>query len=379
MIYKLSDNIISPLGFTSTENYESVKKSKTELQIYENKFEIAEPFVASILDVEKIDTEFSKLQQKISYTKLEKIAILSVHNALLNTNIDPSDSSVLFVFSTTKGNVELLENNTKYEPERIHLWRSAELIADYFNNRNEVVVVSNACISGVAAQIAAARYLDSERYKYVIVVGAEVLSKFIVSGFQSFKALSPKRCKPFDKNRTGLNLGEAAATIIYSKANSETELSPKSFVLEKGEIRNDANHISGPSRTAEGLFNAIETVMNGTDKENLSFINAHGTATPYNDDMESVAIERHKMNNIPVNSLKSYFGHTLGAAGVLETIISAHALNYEVILGNKGFDEIGVVNQINICRETKKSSKKQFLKLISGFGGSNAVLLGKKI
>jgi 3-oxoacyl-[acyl-carrier-protein] synthase-1 len=378
MIYKVSDNIISALGFSSQENYQAVKAGKSQLQLYENVFGISEPFVASLLDNHKIDKEFATLSNiGEKYTKLEKTAILSASKALENSGIDPSNDNVLFIFSTTKGNVELLERNDRFESERIHLWRSAELIAQFFKNKNEPIVVSNACISGVAAQITAARYLIAKRYQYIVVIGAEVLSKFIVSGFQSFKALSSERCSPFDRNRTGLNLGEAAATVIYSVSDMDN-LPPKSIIFENGAICNDANHISGPSRTGEGLFNAISKAMRHIDKENISFINAHGTATSYNDDMESMAIGRYGLENVPVNSLKAYFGHTLGAAGIVETIISMYALQENIILKSLGTEEAGVVYPITINREIMKSDKNAFLKLISGFGGSNAAMILKK-
>jgi len=380
MIYKLSDNIISSLGFSSLENYQAVKDGKSGLGYYENKFELPSPFVASLVENEKIEELFVSCQNNTNtrYTRLEKMAILSVRDALSTTNIDPADDKVLFIFSTTKGNVELLEENTLFEKERIHLWRSAQLIAHYFGNKNQPLVVSNACISGVAAQIAAQRCLQAKRYKYVIVVGAEVLSKFIISGFQSFKALSMERCKPFDKNRTGLNVGEAAATIIYTSTEYLEEIPHNAIVLEQGAICNDANHISGPSRTAEGLFAAITKSMQDCDKNNLSFINAHGTATPYNDDMESVAIKRSGLDNIPVNSLKAYFGHTLGAAGIVETIISSYALQENIILKSLGFEQLGVVEPIRINTVTTSAKKNRFLKLISGFGGSNAAIICRK-
>lgn len=379
MIYKISDNIISPLGFSSSANYQAVKNEKTELKPYERKFDLPECFVASIIDDEELNNLFfqSIKNTTTKYTKAEKLAILSIHNALQNTTIDPAAREVLFILSTTKGNIELLEQND-YETDRIHLWRTAQLISTYFGNKNEPVVVSNACISGSAAQITAVRYLQAKRYKYVIVVGVDVLSKFFVSGFQSFKALSPERCKPFDSNRMGLNVGEAAATIIYSIADSEEELKKNTIVYENGAIRNDANHISGPSQTGEGLYNAITDAMRGIGNSSLSFINAHGTATPYNDDMESMAISRCNLNQIPVNSLKSYFGHTFGAAGILETIISSFALCENVILPNE-LDQLGVVSPINVNTTLVKSEKNCFLKLVSGFGGSNAAIVFRKI
>ncbi|MDR0605321.1 MAG: beta-ketoacyl synthase [Bacteroidales bacterium] len=380
MIYKVSDNIISVLGFSSSENYQAVKEGKTGLRCYEQGFGLPEMFVASLLDEEKLNDAFFDLPQttKIKYTKLEKAAILSIYQALAHTDINPSDDEVLYVFSTTKGNIELLdENNNDYEHQRVYLWRSAQLIAEYFGNRNQPLVVSNACISGVSAQIAAVRYLMAGRYKYAIVTGAEMLSKFIISGFQSFKALSKQICKPFDKYRTGLNLGEAAATIIYASAEQDI-IHKDTLIYENGAVCNDANHISGPSRTGEGLFNAITKTIKGMNKNDISFINAHGTATPYNDDMESVAIGRAELENIPVNSLKAYFGHTLGAAGILETIISAEALQDNVILKSLGCDELGVAASLCVNRNVTASCKNKFLKLMSGFGGSNAAIVLSK-
>ena len=379
MVYKLSDNIISSLGFSSLENYRAVKEGKSGLQLYENKFNIPSRFVASLVNTEKVNDLFAPLASNTSthYTHLEKLAILSIKDALSTTNVNPADDSVLFILSTTKGNVELLEENTIYEKNQLYLWRSAELIAQFFGNKNQSLVVSNACISGVSAQLAAQRHLQAKRYKYVIVVGAEVLSKFIISGFQSFKALSVEKCKPFDKDRTGLNVGEAAATVIYTSAGSD-EIPHNAIILECGTICNDANHISGPSRTGEGLFNAITKSMQHCDRDDLSFINAHGTATPFNDDMESVAIKRSRLDDVPTNSLKAYFGHTLGAAGIVETIISSYALQDNLILASLGFDRLGVVEPIHINTATTLSTGNRFLKLISGFGGCNAAAIFRK-
>ena len=377
MVTLLGTNIISSLGFSSQENYQSVKAGKIGLKQYEKAFDVPEPIVASLLDEEKLDAEFYYLphSNKIPYTKLEKSAILSVYYAISHAGIDPSGDDVLFIFSTTKGNIELLEKNELYESERIYLWRSAQLISNYFGNKNPPLVVSNACISGVAAQIAAARCLSARRAKYVVVIGAEVLSKFIISGFQSFKALSNQVCKPFDKNRTGLNLGEAAATIIYTI--DDENVSQDAVFYEHGAICNDANHISGPSRTGDGLFDAIAKVLKNKDINDIRFINAHGTATPYNDEMEAVAISRYGLENVPVNSLKGYFGHTLGAAGIVETIISAYALQDNIILKSHGFNDLGVT-PITINTEVTTSSKPACLKLISGFGGCNAAIILRK-
>lgn len=306
------------------------------------------------------------------YTKVEKAAIVAAAQAINEANIDAAREDVIFILSTTKGNVDLLENNT-YEPERVYLWRTAQLIAEFFDNPNTPIVVSNACISGCAAQIAAINQLRYGGYKYAVVIGAETLSKFVISGFQSFKALSPERCKPFDANRRGLNLGEAAAAIVYTIGADEA-LDAGTLVVQGAAINNDANHISGPSRTGEGLLRSITKANEGFDTSRLAFINAHGTATLYNDDMESIAISRAGLQDVPVNSLKGYFGHTLGAAGILETILSAHALNHGRVLPTLGTDTPGTAAPVNVCLQSQASHGDSFMKLISGFGGSNAAM-----
>jgi len=126
------------------------------------------------------------------------------------------------------------------------------------------------------------------------------------------------------------------------------------------------------------LYNAISQILPLIDENDIAFINAHGTATPYNDDMESVAIGRANLQDIPVNSLKSCFGHTLGAAGLLETVISMYAINDNLVLKSIGFEEFGVTNQINVSKNNSKTHKNSFLKLVSGFGGVNAAIVLQK-
>lgn len=376
MIVKIADNIVSPLGLTSEENYQAVKSGRSELKRYEGKWDIPEPFVASLLQRERVEAETERLGLENGYTFFEKAVILSISKALENTEIDAASEKVLFVFSTTKGNVYLLDKNQKgFADERVLLGVTAKVITGFFHNPNTPIVVSNACISGVCAQIEAMRNLQSHSFETVIVAGADIQSPFIISGFQSFKALSPEPCKPFDADRHGLNLGDAAATIIYT--NKENPSSDE-WVAVNGAIRNDANHISGPSREGEGSFRALRAVLKDFDKEKIAFVNAHGTATPYNDEMESIAIERAGLSQVTVNALKGYYGHTMGAAGVLESILSMRAIDDANILATKGFDRIGVTHPLVLSNENKLTDKKAFIKLLSGFGGCNAAILFAK-
>jgi len=376
MIVKVSDNIISPLGMTTADNYVAVKNGRSELKRYDGLWGLPEAFVASLMDRDKVEEAFAALADNAKYTFFEKMIILSASKALAQTDIDPSSDKVLFVLSTTKGNVFLLDQReTGFPLERVLLGMAARQMTEYFHNPHVPIVVSNACISGVCAQIQAMRELEGGGFDYVVTVGADVQSAFIVSGFQSFKALSTEPCKPFDVKRTGLNLGDAAATIIYTRKDTVDD---NDWVAVRGAIRNDANHISGPSRTGEGSYRALKVALGVTETDKIAFVNAHGTATLYNDEMESIAIERAGLSQVPVNGLKGYYGHTMGAAGILETILSMQAINDHNILATKGFNTIGVSHPLVLSNKKQPTDKRAFIKLLSGFGGCNAALLMAK-
>ncbi len=326
-VIKIADNIYSPLGTSTEENFKAVKSGISGLKKYCDMFDSVETFTASAMP------------ERMTFSQM---CIESASRALKDTDINPASSDVVFVFSTTKG-------------EDLRLWEPSVAVARHFGNNNQPVIVSNACISGVNAQIMASRLLTSGMYKTAVVIGCDVLSKFIVSGFQSLKALSPEKCRPFAPDRDGLNLGEAAACMILS-AVSESKNS-NGWIYEVGSIHNDANHISGPSRTAEGSYRCLLDCLRGIDTKDLAFISVHGTGTVYNDDMETLALHRAELEDKPILALKAYYGHTLGAAGVLETIMSMQAIE-ECMLPTT-------------CTCIHGNS---FIKMLSGFGGCNAAV-----
>ena len=250
MLNRLGDSIITKLGIGSRKNYMAVSNGLSGVErCAAGTFGLPEPFMASLVDRELLDDHFMPIggNRIRFYTAFEKLAILAAHHALQQAQIDAAEPHVLFVLSTTKGNIGLLdEPEHPYGPHRIHLWQSARLIAQFFGNANEPLVVSNACISGVCAQIQADRLLSQSPHSVAIVIGAEVLSKFVISGFQSFKALSATRCRPFDAQRDGLNLGEAAACIVYQKADAEVEIkkSAKDKRIEKAQGRHNDSSLA---------------------------------------------------------------------------------------------------------------------------------------
>jgi len=283
----------------------------------------------------------------------------------------------IFILSTTKGNISFLEEGRADHP-RIHLHETAAYLASTFGLKKHLVI-SNACISGVMALLVAKRLIESEQYEHAIVVGADVLSQFIISGFQSLQALSPEQCRPFDVRRKGINLGECAAGVLLSnRADLNSEKS--SVRIVGGGLSNDANHISGPSRTGEELGFAIQQALEeaGMTSKDIDFVSAHGTATLYNDEMEAKAFNLMNLKETPLNSLKGYYGHTLGAAGIVETIISAQSLREDELIPTVGFESAGMTQTVNVIKKKESRVLRTCLKTASGFGGCNAAIILQK-
>ena len=369
MVYRIADNIISPLGETTAQNYVAVKAGLTRLRRYVEYEGIPDPFVASFLTEE----QWQRLTVE-GMTRFESLAFHSARQAMEEAGIDPGVSKVVLILSTTKGNIELLESC----PLDSTPGEAARHIASALGIRTVPIAVCNACISGVSAIVLAMRLLETGSYDYAVVCGADILTPFTISGFLSLKALSEEVCRPFDMERLGLNLGEAAATMVLGGGVAVAQQHTGQGALwriEAGAVRNDGFHISSPSKNGEGARLALEATGGRQRLQEMAFVNAHGTATMFNDQMESVAIERAGLNGLPVNALKGYFGHTLGAAGVLETILSMASVDDHTILGTKGFEERGVSGKILLSAENSETDRRGFIKMISGFGGCNGAIL----
>lgn len=377
--YIAGDNMITSLGFSTGENLQRMKKGETGVQLHHPDERLNLECCISLVDDERLKQIFDDFANANEHTRLEKLALTSLRYAVQLTDIDLGSPRTLIIFSTTKGNIDLLRSpSSTFPAERLQLWSAANTINTFFDNPNKPLVVSNACISGVLALLIGHRLLEKGYYRNIAVVGVDIASEFVVSGFQSFKALSASPCRPYDQNRNGLNLGEGAGTVLLT---CDPDLTPDTkIVLRGGASANDANHISGPSREGDGLLLAIEKTLavTGHPSEQVDYISAHGTATLYNDDMESKALNRAQLASVPVNSMKGFFGHTLGAAGVLESAASIASMRENVLVGTRGFTTAGTVEPLEVIRKTRSASIDHTLKLASGFGGCNAAILLSK-
>src|SRR4030095_10169942 len=281
-VFITADNIFSPLGISSVENFAQLKVSLSGVKKHDDPTLSDQPFYASLFN--KTNAPLND-DTKNTFTKFEKLLIASINDALQNSGVNARDNKTILIISSTKGNISLLESGTpgKELNKRIALTTSAKLVADHFHFVNQPIIISNACISGVLAIITGMRMMQSGQYENAVIAGADVILKFVLCGFQFFQAHSHGVCKPFDAARTGINLGEGAGTVILSSQ----EKYSCGIKVSGGSISNDANHISGPSRTGEPLYTAIRKTLKNADlsPSAIDFISAHGTATVNNDQM----------------------------------------------------------------------------------------------
>ena len=361
-VYIIADNIVSPLGNTTGENFDALVQGQSGIQLHNIPAIHNQPFYASLL----LNME---VEENSAYTRFERMLIHSITKAVNNSKVDITSTSTGLVIATTKGNISLIESGN-YPEQKLPLYYSSGMVAAYFGNPNKPVVVSNACISGLTALITGKRMIEAGHYKNVVVAGADAISAFVFSGFNAFQAVSPAPCKPYDSQRNGVTLGEAAATIILSAQGDGIRLTG-------GAGSNDANHISGPSRTGRELSIAMKKAMTdaGIGAGDVDFISAHGTATLYNDEMEAKAITLAALQTVPVNSMKGYYGHTLGAAGILESVIAVQSMKTNTILPTLGFRELGVSQPIAVSATLQNKKITHCLKTASGFGGCNAAVI----
>lgn len=269
------------------------------------------------------------------------------------------DQDAELLFCTTKGGAGLVKGVGPFAPVRV-----VEKLRQH--------TVSNACASGAQGVIEGVDLLTDGDCTTVNVHGLDHLTSFIVDGFLALNATAPTRVRPFDRSRDGLGLGEAAAGIRLITYGRST--APR--IVSYG-CSNDANHISGPSRDGSGLALAIERALDGIDKSEIRAICAHGTATEYNDAMEARAF--HTVfggNPPPVFGIKGAIGHTLGAAGLIEVIVSALVATEGVIPPTVGFEQGEDDFPLDVVHgEPRKIEPGYVLTTNSGFGGMNTAIV----
>lgn len=310
--------------------------------------------------------------------------LISVFNEI-SANLDVSicdPKSTVIIYASAKGDLSGLEksflskNNLDNNSISPLLDNQVEVISDILGFKNShSIVISNACASGQVALETAKELLEDKTFKFAIVVGFDSLSKFTVSGFNSLSALSTtKGAKPFDKNRDGLTMGECAGAVVLELKNPEKN----DICIAGAGSSNDANHRTGPSRTGDGLYNAmLESLKDAkVSKDSIAAIKCHGTSTNYNDAMEAKALYSLFENSCPpAVSLKGALGHMSGGGSLVEVLIGAKLLYKNNIPPTANFETLGVDEPISISNKQQKIEGKILLCLAAGFGGLNSALV----
>jgi 3-oxoacyl-[acyl-carrier-protein] synthase-1 len=235
--------------------------------------------------------------------------------------------------------------------------------------------VSTACTSGVSAIAMAALRIETGELDRVLVLGVDAITEFIMAGFGSMHILDPDPCRPFDIERRGISLGEGAGALVLSAHENE---SIGTLIAGHGGA-NDAIHVSGCDREGGGIALSVERTLSsaGVQHSDIDVIHLHGTGTRANDNSEAVGLGvAFGGSTPPAYGTKGQIGHTLGAGGVLESLVTIAALERASVPTNVGLEELGVDSRLQLTREiTPLRRAKLGLKVASGFGGIQQAVL----
>lgn len=255
----------------------------------------------------------------------------------------PADARLLL--ATTKGEIDFLEQSLldgRCDVTESSLDRLLEKVVERSGARGGALVLSAACTSSSAAAARAAAMIRAGQADAVLVVACDAVTEFIYAGFSSLMALDKHPARPFDGKRAGLSVGEAAGyLLIMGEERARREGRTMLAELSGWGLSDDANHMTGPSRESEGMISAIRQALcsAGVSGEQIGFISAHGTGTPYNDAMELRAFRDTVSDPRPVYSLKGAIGHTMGAAGLVELALACRALHEKLVPPTVGLCE----------------------------------------
>ncbi len=303
----------------------------------------------------------------------------------LVSQLDPIDPDTFLITASTKGGIDLLEKAQRGfpdDPQYMLLSAFTSRVSAKLGLNRTRFNISAACASGTIAVARAAAMISSGRAQAVLVCCADIITEFTFSGFSALKALSPTLCRPFDRNRQGLSLGEgAAALVLMSPGEAQKKnRAPLAKVIGWG-IANDATHITAPARNGCGLIQAVSKAINMSNKtaDEISAVSAHGTGTIYNDLMEMTAFGQiFGQREIPICSIKGAIGHTLAAAGGIETAMGVEALKARTLPPTVGLQDPMDEAFGRVKNEPVDFSGNNFLITNSGFGGINAALILEK-
>ena len=385
----IAAGIVSPLGFGMEETLSSLREGRdcvtpvTAFPVDRCRCQTA----GQVPDVRLAEADASQHRPDRLH-RVARMMILALKEALAQA---ASFQPELTMMGTTSGGMTFGEEYYRgLKATTVTSRRAPALIANYtpqkpvmdaqeaFGITAPCQVIANACASGTNAIGHAFECIRSGRYQRVLAGGYDAISELVFVGFDSLQASTPDRCRPFDSERTGLVLGEGAA--ILALENLETAQNRGARILAEVigyGISTDNHHLTQPNPSGIGPRQAMEGALRsaGISAGEIDYVNAHGTATPFNDASEGKAIAE-LFDGVPVSSTKGMMGHSLGAAGAIEAVISILALQHQLLPPNINFRRGDTELHLNIVANNAEPGRvRTVLSNSFGFGGTNASVI----
>ncbi|EKT4519027.1 beta-ketoacyl-[acyl-carrier-protein] synthase family protein [Flavobacterium psychrophilum] len=387
--------IISAIGNSVEENYASLLNNKTAITTIEN-ISTVHANLRKVGEIKKTNQELAdelKLSTDNNFSRTAMIGAIAAKQAVANARITSiNEYKTGLISATSVGGMDMTERyyyDYFEKPETIKYISChdggdvAQKIANELGLNGMVTTISTACSSAANAIMLGARLIKSGKLDRVIVGGTDALAKFTINGFKTLMILSDGYNMPFDNDRKGLNLGEAAAFLVLESDEMVAKQNKKVLARVSGYANaNDAFHQTASSENGEGAFLAMEKAfqVSGLKPEQINYINVHGTATPNNDLSEGRAIVRvFGENNIPdFSSTKPFTGHTLAAAAAIEAVYSVLAIQNNVVFPNLNFKT--PMEEFNMMPQTilKHKNIEHVLSNSFGFGGNCSTIIFSK-
>lgn len=326
------------------------------------------------------------------YSRTTLLGLLAAAEALEDSGVNIKGLRIGFISATSVGGMDISENFYSHYIKDSNGGRlrqlmghdcgaSTQFIAEKLGIENFVTTINTACSSANNAIMMGARMIKAGLLDAVIAGGTDSLCRFTVNGFSSLGILDREQCRPFDASRCGLNLGEGAGYIFLHSANVKTHR--RYCVIGGYANANDAFHQTASSADGTGSYMAMSGAleMTGLKISDINYINVHGTGTPNNDASEGVAIYRLFNGDIPpFSSTKGFTGHTLGAAGGVESVFAILSLTQGYYWPNLNFKESieEVPGMVPVTEVTKTEGMKAVLTNSFGFGGNCSSIIFKQ-
>jgi 3-oxoacyl-[acyl-carrier-protein] synthase II len=383
--------VVSPLGFGLAETLDSLRKSQdcvspiTRFSVAQCRCKTAGQVPDDNLLASRDEAPRSRRLHRASHMMIQALKEVLAQ--------EPQFEPELTVIGTTSGGMSYGEHYYRSLRQAGDLRHSPTWIANYPAQKAVIdaqealeisspcQVIANACASGTNAVGHAFECVRSGRYNRVLAGGYDALSEMVFVGFDSLQASTPEKCRPFDRHRTGMVLGEGAALLALENLDlAEQRGAPVLAEIIGYGISTDNFHITQPEPSGSGPRQAMERALQSANISagEVDYINAHGTATVFNDAAEGKAISG-LFSGVPVSSTKSMMGHSLGAAGAIEAIVCLLALEHQFVPSNINFGELGDDLDLNIvANATRPAVLRTVLSNSFGFGGTNASILMRR-